>query len=336
MAGVSAQEQGARVTSIPEVDERLATGRASFEDWIDCLEVCQREERWDLAERCAHQALEAAMQRPLPAVKLAEAAKALVAGALPRSTHGPEWLEAGAAGLRQARELLSARRRAASHRALREVLDEVLADLDAMLLLVTDDQAASRVKLASLLRGYGRPDLAISLMDRLVAISRANYFALTVRAGARLDQGDLDGVADAETAHLFGKNYFSLGCLARGLRMAGRLQEALEAALALVDMHETVGSAATLAAAAHAAGDAAALKRAQEILERLEGTPDEQGSDRQVRLLAARQLLRDGQLEEAQAALEALLAERSWPKAKDELDKVQRQRELQVTAEPSA
>jgi hypothetical protein len=331
---MSEEEQGVRVSTIREVEARLATGRASFEDWIDCLEVCQREERWDLAERCAHEALEAAMQRPLPAVKLAEAAKAVVAGAFPRSTSGPDWLQAGTAGLQQARDLLSARRQAASHRALRQVLDEVLADLDAMLLLLTDDQAASRVKLASLLRDYSRPDLAIKLMDRLVAISRANYFALTVRAGARLDQGDLGGVADAETAHLFGKNYFSLGCLARGLRMAGRLQEALEAALALVDMHETVGSAATLAAAAHAAGDDAALKRAQEILERLEGTPNEQGSDRQVRLLAARQLLRDGQLEEAQVALEALLAERAWPKARDELEKVHRERQLRSPAEP--
>jgi hypothetical protein len=33
-----------RVTTIAELDDRLATGFASFEDWIDCLEVCQREE----------------------------------------------------------------------------------------------------------------------------------------------------------------------------------------------------------------------------------------------------------------------------------------------------
>lgn len=320
-----------RVTTVAEVDDRIATGFASFEDWIDCLEVCQREKRWDLAETCAHRALEAAMKRPLPAVKLVESARAVVSGALPRSANGPDWLEAGATGLRQAHDLLQAHRQAATHRSLQQVLDEVLADLDAMLLLLTDDQATSRVKLASLLRDYMRPDLAIPLMDRLVDISRANYFALTVRAGARLDQGDLGGVKDAETAHLFGKNYYSLGCLARGLRMSGRLREAVDAALLLVEMHETRVSAQLLAAAAHAAGDRDAMERARELLERLESVPDEHGSDRQVRLLAARQLLRDGQLDEAQAALQALLAERPWPKAQEQLDKVHRLRDLAAT-----
>ncbi len=70
------------------------------------------------------------------------------------------------------------------------------------------------------------------------------------------------------------------------------------------------------------------MQQARELLERLETTPDEHGSGRHVRLLAARQLLRDGQLDEARNVLETLLAERAWPKAQAELEKVIRQRDL--------
>jgi hypothetical protein len=322
-----------RISTMAEVDDRLASGRASFEDWLDCVQVCQRDQQWPTAERCAQLALEAALRRPLAKVKLVEAARAVVSGALPRSLNGPDWLTTGAGGLSRARDMLRSRRAGATHRSLIEALDEVLADLDQMILLITDDQAVSRIKLASLLRRYERPDLAISLADRVLAIAAANHVALTVRAAARMDLGETGAVNDAERAFQVGDSVHSLAALVRGLRLAGRLDDAVTLALELVERDPSPASASLLAAAAHEASDASALEQAQELLERLgDRWVGREGADRHVRLLAAKQLRRDGQLEEAHAALVALLGQRSWRTAQELLDVVQRDLELRDAA----
>lgn len=308
-----------RITTMEEVRARLITGRASFEDWLDCAhvaEVAEVAEDWDILGECSKRALAAVLQRPFKGPRLREAAEIVVRAHL----IGAEDIEALTAALQAARGALDAAlEEPALSPELRAALEDQRTALAEMLILIADGSPASLVQLARALREMRRSELAAICASHALVETPDNPVALTSRGAAFLDQGLLtEAHQDLSRAHRLRPSVYTERALSRSCRLRGDHETAVEHAWTAARMEPSAFSARLLAAAAIAAGNDDALAAAEEMSAQFpSGIRDNAQPHRQLQLAAAKQFLRDHEYAAAIVVLESLLRQGWWKTADD-------------------
>lgn len=306
------------ITTIDDVAQVHQRGRASFEEWLDCVHVARAESRWDLVEDCALRALRAVGRRPLSPRTLEEAALAIVQSRLRQA----EDLDALQSVASEALAALQQASQAVAANALEAIVKQQ-ARLARLLLLLADDQPASYVSLCAVLRRFGRPDLGHAAATKALAVDPNNAQALTTRGAAAVDREDAKAArADLEQAWKLEPSPYVANALSRAFLALGLDRKAIEWANCSIDMDPDSPAAwHTLAAASLAAQELDLLERAKHRLSRYEA--DEQldlfegTSRRWVEVLAARELVRAGRIEEAQQTIQAILREGPYRPAEE-------------------
>jgi hypothetical protein len=305
-----------RVSTLADVRDRLTTGRASFEDWLDCVDVANEARDWDLLEASAKRAIDAAASRPLASPRLSEAARVVARASLAGSSDLAQ-LEAA---LRRAQGIVEHYiRRPGISQALRAKLEEELASVSEMLLHVADGSSASLARLSRMLRERDRSDLAVICTSHGLSKAPDEPALLTARGAALLDQGEhLLGYQDLARAHRLRPSVFALRGLSRSCRLRNQLPDAVDYARQAAHMEPSAFSAKLLSVAAIAAGDDAALQEAEALSAQFPGSiRGNVEPQRLAQLLAARQFVRDQQYEAALVVLDALLRAAPWKEAED-------------------
>lgn len=214
-----------------------------------------------------------------------------------------------------------------------QALERMRGRLREILLLLSDDDLTSYAKLSSKLRQLQRPDLAREAASGGLKRSPRDPKALTTRAAAATHEGEYEAaLADLRIAWEVAPKGHVATTAARSLRSAGRLTDALSMAEKAIDYEVTPYSVHAFVAAAVASGDEPALTHARVLLERVddEATRGDR-SDRWVLVLAARTLMRDGDLTRARGTLEEVLRQGSYGPAANalrRLEEVERREQL--------
>lgn len=278
---------------------------------LDAIAICRGARDDVLLERCVGVALSA------------------VTGEVPENEWKPVVLEAARSLLRAAtyetlpsaarsaatslRTLGDSYRQANSHGPVGEEVHAVARQLDELAVLLADEGAASLVSACSRLRDLERPDLGIIAASKAIEREPLSGPARTTRAGAALDQGNMDAAfVDLTWLESNSESFYSANTRSRAERMRDNLGAALFwAREASRRDPDGVAGMLSLAAAAKLAEDTETLQWA---LSNLDGGGGRKRSANYPAFIAAKDLLRAGSAAAAMPTLKAL-ADKSYAPA---------------------
>jgi tetratricopeptide (TPR) repeat protein len=296
------------ITTLADVEVVVASGRATFEEWLDCARIARASAAADLAANCAERTIASVGSRPLGPASLQEAAF-IIAWSYLRSANSfealPPVLAETVSRLRSIAEgYIGAANLELTERA------EKIAEL---LLLVGRADCHSYTRLCSKLRQMDRPDLGVVAATRAIALCPSNHAAYTTRGATKVDL-DLaqDGLVDLERALELEESAHALLALARCCLVLGEDSRALSAALRAVELDDSDASYRTLAATAVACEDRAALDIAAAGLDVHTGQRrliEDDAGLRWTRYVAAETLWEAGRVDIAEAVLDSLLTQ---------------------------
>lgn len=292
-------------------DELKQAAAATPLGWVQCHQLLQDAERlgeWALVEPLALEVMRISYRgRSDHSWALTRAARRVLAARCGNPIH--DWRDIRA-GLEAGRDRLAsiviavpdARRRWA------DSLREEASRADEMLLLLTDaGNSAALAQLAKHLRDIRRSDLAQMVATTAIDLDPDNPAAYVSRAAARADLRNHKGaLEDLDQDVLVGNSYAAL-TRAKVLRSIGRAEEALRVLSDLVSREPSQSSVVMLRALAERCGDDAARALAQRHAGACRGD-EPQPPSRLLDLLAAKQLMRDGDIAAALALAEVVVA----------------------------
>ena len=178
--------------TLEDVEAALDGERMSFEECMECVDFCVREEAWELRHRAAQRAVDLALvHQRIRAPNLVAAATQVVLAFLRRATglnEVEERAEEGQSWLTSSSEDLSDRDD--EDRSVSRFLSETERQLQWLVHLVNDPTVGSLVRLSSLLRNWAeRSDLAVEAGESAVAIDPDDLAARTTLGAGRILKG---------------------------------------------------------------------------------------------------------------------------------------------------
>ena len=179
--------------TLEDVEAALDGERMSFEECMECVDLCVREEAWELRHRAAQRAVDLALvHQRIRAPNLVAAATQVVLAFLQRATglnEVEERAEEGQRWLTSSSEDLSDRDD--EDRSVTRFLSETERQLQWLVHLVNDPTVGSLVRLSSLLRKWAeRSDLAVEAGESAVAIDPDDLAARTTLGAGFADLGE--------------------------------------------------------------------------------------------------------------------------------------------------
>lgn len=325
--------EGARsIDSVADVESLLQSDKYSFSECLDGVAVAEAAGRFDLVERCAYRAFDAVDAGAKPAASLAEAARSYIMAKI-SGAHGLETFS------REARRASDDLRSVAGDHPRPPVRDAVvmaIEEVDAALLLLADGTSASYVSLCSRLRRhFRRPDLGIIAATKALSLDAKNIQALTTRGAAWTDRGLLEK-AEHDLTRAWsegGPSPFVANAMVRVSLAHGDTTTAVKWAEEAVTIAPNDDVSWTvLAAAAFSAGDTDLFRRAQARLVELGKGHAKAGDERWILCLAARQLLRGGNHDLAQQAVDTIRGSSTYAPAKRITEEIERARKRRPQA----
>jgi tetratricopeptide (TPR) repeat protein len=315
---MSPDEEARAISTVQDVEAVIRSPRASFEEWLDCASVARAAGRWELVEVCACSALRAVGRRAVAPYRLLDAARLVAIAHFRRVSSLRLLKERNSLVHEQLQRLI-----AGLPADIKKSTDPVLDELSEISLLVADGSPASWIRLCSRLRRLERPDLGREAADQALQLDHQSAPALTTRAAAALDLEDVEGaMSDLQQAWVANRSPYVANTYSRAHLMAGELGEATRWARISVSLDEpaSAGGWRVLASVAKLTDDADLF---DEAVGHLAGDDPDQlqlfGTDpgrRWVEVLAARELLRAGQLDATEALVRSVLAEGEYPPAR--------------------
>ena len=316
-----APRHGRPIDDLDDVRAVFASGRGSFWEYMDCVEVCKDLGDWPLRHQAAELATgEALRGRGIPPPALIEAAQQVV-NAILRNAMTIEELEPCVPDAREwftEHDHYFRARPDDRGQSISRFLDAVHVDGQAtatdrkslyrLVLLANDPDPQSRVRLSSTLRSpFDRSDLAIEAATRALDQEPLNVFALTTRGAAHVDVDELAAAeVDLDAAlSIDGDDAPAHVARSRCHQSCGEAAKALQVVKRALDLDPENRFAKSRAmAAAIFAGDEEFFKEVRQSLG--SGMPNEGTSDPFVELLAIEAILEGGKIERAEAALTEL------------------------------
>lgn len=307
-SGTKATAFDVRVASSPttlgEIEELLLSPYVPFPVWLDSLQYARSQGRYDLMEAVTARVLvDLRRNLRLDYFQSQQMARAVVAS---RLGAGPlsdvvERIPVAAAALDAESDVLG-RSAPEVHSDLMEVSD-----------LLPLGTAPALARCARTLRRLSRPDLAVTAGRTALAIDRRNEHALASTLGALNDAGDPQAAILLAAEHdPDRRNAYANRALARALRLQGDGHEALALARDLaVDSDDPIDAQLLLAAARRFHDDAAA-EQALALLDRIAPVPGRESGSVMAQVELARRLMREGDLETAEAIVVAALRTSDW------------------------
>ena len=310
------------IDNVHDVRAIFDSGRASFHEYMDCVEVAKHAGDWQLRHQAAELATAEALgwRRSRPP-NLLEAAQQVVNSFLSRATNIEE-LERHVFATRQwftERDHQFRGQRDDRNRSIDRFLSLVHDENDPsteddrqslyrLLLLANAPEAEYRVMLSSTLRRpFDRPDLAIDAATRALDQEPKNIAALTTRGAARVDEGELAGAEtdlDAALA-IDGDSRYALVARSRCHLHCGEATEALEVAQRARVLYPTNEFAFHSVLSAAVAADRLDIYR--QVLEEFSSLePEDRATGLYIKVLAIEAILEGGRLDQAEAALKTL------------------------------
>lgn len=251
-------------------------------------------------ERCARAAMSAVGLRSARARDLQEVARTLVIAHL-RHVDRLEALESAAIRAREELADLLVQDDPVAARA--KAIETERRTLDEILLMIATPEEAAYVRLSSLLRKVGRPDLARQAASKAINANAKAGPAYCTRGAAAVDMDDLESAGgDLLRAWDLTRDKYASTALSRYYMAVENYEEALAWALKSVELDRCPESASVLIAAAWAIQDDTAIETAREILDSTPRTEDAEGPSVWLALVAAEHLARMGELDLAEAA----------------------------------
>jgi len=301
--------------TIDDVSRVLASPRQSFEDLLQCLHVSQSEGRWDLVDEVARRAIGSIGNRSIDNFRVKDVVDLFVRARL-EGTRALEELPGRLTTV--AAEL----RNLAGHLApdVRMTVREVEGLVQELILLLNDGTVPSLVSCSRLLRRFHRPDLAVVAVEQALRRQPENVKALNTRAAAYLDMGELgDAYADLQRSWRRERTMYNANILSRYWGLRGEWDEALRYAHAADELSdgEGEGGLPSILKAAAAKGDSDLLDWAVSELAARRGGGAARGNSDWPMIVAARSLVKDRQLDTAEAIVEDVLARRDYGPAED-------------------
>lgn len=296
--------------------------------WTGCREAVETASAfgaWDLVEQAALRALSVAHDgdyKPSPTLGLV-ARQVLVAKCAEAVL--TDLAAALADGQARLRAVLDNARRQGRTAVADAVDGEVRLASKMLLLLGSPDDASALASLAGGLRRLGRPDLAEETATRAIELQPDNRAAWVVRAAARADRRNHRGALADLDQDMLKDDIAAAVTKIRVLRTIGRLKQALALALTTAQAKPSKYALTMLRLLAAQTGDDTALAVAERLFEGTGGSPDRPPS-RLLGLLAAEQLSRDGDHDNALLLAEVVAAEGPpWQRAETLLRKLRRE-----------
>lgn len=305
--------------TLEDVEAALDGERMSFEECMECVDLCVREEAWELRHRAAQRAVDLALvHQRIRAPNLVAAATQVVLAFLQRATglnEVEERAEEGQRWLTSSSEDLSDRDD--EDRSVTRFLSETERQLQWLVHLVNDPTVGSLVRLSSLLRKWAeRSDLAVEAGESAVAIDPDDLAARTTLGAGFADLGEYSKAREhlSHALRLNPEHRHALTSLSRVAQECGELPQALELAERAFELDQlSLYSAHRLAAAAAATGEDELLQAA---LEKISAGVESHGGMREdgwLELLAAEVLADVGRLDDALAAARQLASQSDLP-----------------------
>lgn len=331
---------GRPIDNVDDVTAVFASGRGSFVEYMECVDVCKRAADWPSRHRAAELATAEALRgRWIRPPELIEAAQQVVNAILRRATTIEE-LELCAPDIRQwfverdnyFRAKPDDQKQTIERFLFRISVDDALLAKDRgslyrLVLLANAPEPEYRVKLSATLRNpFDRPDLAVEAATRALAKEPENVAALTTRGAARVDIDDLgEAGVDLDAAlAIDGESSHALVARSRCHQYCGEASQSLEVAkkALAIDPANRFSLHRAMAAATAAGG--------REFFEQVRlglacGSPVTDGPDPYLEVLAIEALVDGGDLDRAEAALVELEAE-EWTRRSLPMHKVSKLR----------
>jgi len=322
----------AESASHDSVQKLLDLPRLSWAGCREAVEIASALGAWDLVERAALRAMRIAhdgdygpsptlglVARQVLVAKCAEAALTDLAAAL-------------ADGQARLRAVLDDARREGRTAVADAVDGEVRLASKMLLLLGSPDDASALASLAGGLRRVGRPDLAEETATRAIELQPDHKAPWVVRAAARADRRNHRGALTDLDQELLNNDIPAAVTKIRVLRSIGRLPQALALALTTAQADPSKYALTMLRLLAAQTGDDAARAVAERLFGETGDSPD-RPSSRLLGLLAAEQLSRDGDHDNALLLAEVVAADGPpWQRAETLLQKLRRAAALQPGA----
>jgi tetratricopeptide (TPR) repeat protein len=258
-----------RARSIETPDDVLAvleSRAASFVELMDCVAVARRFEDWELRHAAAERAFDEINITDASAHgQLPKAADIVIDGFMRKATT----LGSLAPQVDQAKGWLNANQSKLNDGGLSDYYDEQAGFLAALLVLLSDDDPQSLVRLSSRLRSVDRADLAIEAATRAVGASPNSHVALTTLGAAQCDMGVyVDSERSLRRAlEISPGDVMATTALSRVLQKIGQLVAALDAAKVAFSRTENESTAHRLISAARALDDQVAIDAAAEAID---------------------------------------------------------------------
>jgi tetratricopeptide (TPR) repeat protein len=302
-----------------DVVELLARPHVSWTGCLRAVEAAKAVGAWDLVETAAVRALGVAHRADYQykGALGAAARQILVAKCATATVDGlADALRDGEARLRAVVD--EARRDGRT--SLAEAVDGEVQAAAQMLLLLTDpDNSGALAQLAGQLRRHlGRADLAEDTATRGIDVDPDNPAPWVVRAAARADQRNHKGALSDLDQDLLKDNTRAAVTRIRVLRTIGRRREALPLALKTAEREPSKPALTMLRLLASELGDETAQATAERLYEQAHGETPDRPASRLLGLLAAKQLVAEGEHERALLLCEVVAADGpAWKEADD-------------------
>jgi tetratricopeptide (TPR) repeat protein len=302
---------GRSIRTVADVETVLDSNRASFEEYLDCVRVCEVESAWDLREEASRRALEAAISSArIQAPNLITAAEYRVKSILRRANS----LSDLPSKVTEAVDLIDSIERSMPGRdARREDFSsfgkEKVDQLRELILYIANPSAASLLRLCARLRRWvERPDLAVEAGKLARNMEPENPAVLTSLGAAHTDLGEYREARQLLRTVLKADpdEKRALTALSRVEQETNNLGESYRLALRAFELEPDTYSAHRLLSSALEKGPNA-FREAKEVVSSVADLDTEFSEDGYSDFLAAKVLYEDGQLEVALAALRAVV-----------------------------
>jgi tetratricopeptide (TPR) repeat protein len=304
---------GRSIRTVADVRAVLDSNRTSFEEYLNCVHVCEAESAWDLYEEASRRALEVAISESrITMPSLIEAAEHLVKAIMRRAGDLSDLVPRTT----EAMDLLESIETSKSNRdnlggGFAAFRTRTLSELSELRVLVADPTVDGLLRLCARLRRWvERPDLAVVAGERAKTLEPNNLAVLTSLGAAYADLGEYQSAkqhlktvlrADPDAKR-------AITCLSRVEYETDNFNESHRLALRAFELEPDSFSAHRLLSSALATGDEEAFREAQEWVSSLEETHSEFSEDGYLGYFSAKLLYEQaGKLEEALAALQAVV-----------------------------
>lgn len=172
-----------KITNLSQALAALNRDKGSFEEWMECTHIFSAHKMWGELERAAWRALQDVVHRPIPKIRMKEAAKRFASAALATVDNLDEFKKSCSNAKSRLEKVLQGID--AYNAPLKESIDEEIKTLDEILILLSEGSPQAYASIASKLRNrLGRPDLAIIIATLAIRIDNFEYAAYTTRGAA--------------------------------------------------------------------------------------------------------------------------------------------------------